>query len=77
MKDNSIIIMYIFIIVLIVFCSIFEEKHDNSAWNEGYCSICGDKWEYQDMYHTKNGGNHYIYCDKHGHTIELHRNYGK
>lgn len=77
MKDGSIIIMYILIIALIVICSCFETKHDEKAWNEGYCAICGDKWEYQDMYHIHNSGNRYIYCDKNGHTIEIHRNYGK
>ena len=77
MKDCPFIIMIILIIAIIVAGCYFDRKHDTSAWNDGHCAICGDKWEYQDMYHIHNSGNRYIYCDKNGHTIEIHRNYGK
>lgn len=69
----SIICIFIIMFVGIVCTKDIEDKE----WNNGYCPKCGCEWEYQDMYHIKNSGNRYIYCDSEGHTIEISTNHGK
>ena len=64
------------VLLIVIFISYAEVKSDEVNWNDGKCKECGCKWKYQDMFHVKNGGEVYIYCDKKGHTIKVHKNYG-
>ena len=73
----KVILIIACIIVLAVTLGLIEHKHDIKVWNNGKCPDCGSEWEYQDMYHVRNGGDTYIYCDKNGHSIKLSINYGK
>lgn len=55
-----------------------EHSADEKAWNNGYCSICGNEMEFTNASHGRHGTVYYYwYCDKCGHTLELTFNFGK
>lgn len=76
-KDSlKMILFFVTTLLVIILISYGEAESDKANWNNGECKICGCKWEYQDMFYTKNGRCVYIYCDKNGHTINIRQNYG-
>lgn len=55
-----------------------EHNADRKAWNDGYCSICGNEMEFVNASHGRHGTVYYYwYCDKCGHTLELTSNFAK
>lgn len=57
---------------------IAEHNADKKAWNDGYCSICGNEMEFVNASHGRHGiVFYYWYCDKCGHTLELTSNFAK
>ena len=50
-----------------------QNKGDDKAWNNGYCTECNEPYKFTSAIHHKNGGDEYYYtCDNCGHTIVIH-----
>lgn len=49
-----------------------EIKVDNEKWNNGICTECGGKYEFQSSTYKRNVGDEYYYkCKNCGYTISL------
>lgn len=50
-----------------------QNKGDDEAWNNGYCTECNEPYRFANAVHHKNGDDEYYYtCDNCGHTIVIH-----
>lgn len=50
-----------------------QNKGDDEAWNNGYCTECNEPYKFTSTVHHKNGDDEYYYtCDNCGHTIVIH-----
>lgn len=55
-----------------------DHNADKKAWNDGYCSICGNEMKFVNASHGRYGTVYYYwYCDECGHTLELTSNFAK
>lgn len=50
-----------------------QNKGDDEAWNNGYCTEDNQPYKFTSTVHHKNGDDEYYYtCDNCGHTIIIH-----
>jgi hypothetical protein len=50
-----------------------QNKDDDEAWNNGYCTECNKPYKFTSTVHHRSGDDEYYYtCDKCGHTIVTH-----
>lgn len=50
-----------------------QNKGDDEAWNNGYCTECNKPYKFVNVVHHKNNDDEYYYtCDDCGHTIIIH-----
>lgn len=50
-----------------------QNKDDDEAWNNGYCTECNKPYKFTNAVHHRNSDDEYYYtCDNCGHTIILH-----
>lgn len=50
-----------------------QNKGDDEAWNNGYCTECNEPYKFTSTVHHRNSDDEYYYtCDNCGHTIILH-----
>lgn len=55
-----------------------DHRADEKAWNNGYCTICGNEIKFTNASRTPRGTVYYYwYCENCGHTLELTSNFGK
>lgn len=55
-----------------------DHNANKKAWNDGYCSICGNEMKFVNASHGRYGTVYYYwYCDECGHTLELTSNFAK
>jgi len=63
-------LLYVFIILIGILCLsvyFYFYKIEEVKWNNGYCSICSNKWK---LYHIGKVGERYYTC-KLGHNIKI------
>lgn len=69
------------ILAVAIGCSIsglfvLQNKNDTEAWNNGYCTECGNPYKFTSAVHHKNSDDEYYYtCDNCGNTIVVHSLY--
>lgn len=57
---------------------IADHNANKKAWNDGYCSVCGNEMKFVNASHSRYGTVYYYwYCDKCGYTLELTSNFAK
>lgn len=50
-----------------------QNKGDDEAWNNGYCTECNEPYRFVNVvYHKSSDDEYYYTCDDCGHTIIIH-----
>ena len=70
---RKLILFFGLAICLAIGLSLAEAYADETAWNGGHCTECGNGYELSGVSHIRNGGDLFYYsCEECGDTIRTH-----